>query len=512
MQPSSILGMCTAASSVGAALLRESLFSIIIASLVWAVLRLWPQAPPQWRMMLWSLVLLRLVLPTSLTHPLTVRAALERIKAASSLPASGTTDRQAVTLSRDQEEAHDRAPSPLSTHPPLGPALTAVWLAGAVLSSATFLRRYLVHRRAVAVGKALPDSHVSVLAAEWRHRLGVKREVRLVAISSAGPPFTVGVWHPVIAIPDRILADNRSDVLETVVAHEMAHIRRLDELSLFVVRGLQAIYFFNPVAWLAGMQIGLARECLCDSMVLAHRTVSPARYGRGLLAVLESCLCPPPGAVLTLGHTANQWKARLSSLRHRQAISRTERLTIACTLVAACVLVLPMAATPVTPSPAEPLSASSEGLAPAGPPAAGVPMPPSLPVVTFRNPVPGSTVTSGFGPRINPVSGKEEHHSGIDLAAPRGTPVLAAASGIVTKVAAKKGQGAEDGVAIRIAHTQTLESFYAFVEHPLVREGESVAAGQHIGSVGTPTGGPGPHLHFQINERGRPIDPRSHLE
>lgn len=122
------------------------------------------------------------------------------------------------------------------------------------------------------------------------------------------------------------------------------------------------------------------------------------------------------------------------------------------------------------------------------------------------NPVPGSSVSSSFGA---PRSGGRTH-KGIDLFATRGTPVLAAQAGTVTRA----GDGGElCGTRIAIDHGSNLDTLYCHLDGIAVRANTEVRQGQTIGYVGN-TGNASttsPHLHFEIHLRGRALDPAPFL-
>jgi murein DD-endopeptidase MepM/ murein hydrolase activator NlpD len=116
-------------------------------------------------------------------------------------------------------------------------------------------------------------------------------------------------------------------------------------------------------------------------------------------------------------------------------------------------------------------------------------------------PIKGRT-TSEFGPRGKGV------HQGVDLAAPKGTPVLASASGKV----AYSGNGMRGyGKVVVLTHPNDLSTVYAHNSSLLVRMGDSVRQGQTIAKVGATGRATGPHLHFEIRRRGVPEDPRRFL-
>ncbi|HSJ45871.1 MAG TPA: M23 family metallopeptidase [Euzebyales bacterium] len=116
-------------------------------------------------------------------------------------------------------------------------------------------------------------------------------------------------------------------------------------------------------------------------------------------------------------------------------------------------------------------------------------------------------VTSGFGARVHPLTGTSRLHAGIDLGAPAGTPIRAAAAGTVVAAGVMGGYGN----AVDIRHAAGTTTRYAHQSRLLVRAGQQVAAGQVIGLVGSTGASTGPHLHFEVRTPAGPIDPRTWL-
>lgn len=112
-------------------------------------------------------------------------------------------------------------------------------------------------------------------------------------------------------------------------------------------------------------------------------------------------------------------------------------------------------------------------------------------------------VTSGFGYRVSPITGKWKFHAGIDLAAPEGTEVYACKQGKVKTAAYSDIYGNY----IVLSHNNSTTSLYAHLSQILVQKNESVATGQKIGLTGTTGASTGPHLHFEVRENGTPMDP-----
>ncbi len=118
------------------------------------------------------------------------------------------------------------------------------------------------------------------------------------------------------------------------------------------------------------------------------------------------------------------------------------------------------------------------------------------------------TITSPFGMRIHPISGKEKFHEGVDMSAPQGTPIYAAKSGKVTRTSYQAG-GA--GYYVSINHGDGFSSIYMHMTHYIVSPGQYVNAGQVIGYVGSTGGSTGPHLHFGIAYKGTYVNPMKYI-
>lgn len=117
-------------------------------------------------------------------------------------------------------------------------------------------------------------------------------------------------------------------------------------------------------------------------------------------------------------------------------------------------------------------------------------------------------VTSPFGGRISPISGKWEGHSGVDLGAPYGTPILASSDGVVITAGFNTGGY---GNYVVIDHGGGIYTLYAHASSLNVSSGEVVAAGQHIANVGSTGWSTGPHLHFEVRVNGSCVDPAGYV-
>jgi murein DD-endopeptidase MepM/ murein hydrolase activator NlpD len=126
--------------------------------------------------------------------------------------------------------------------------------------------------------------------------------------------------------------------------------------------------------------------------------------------------------------------------------------------------------------------------------------------VAIDSPVRGR-LSSGFGPRRHPITGESHFHSGIDVAAPRGSEVSSPAAGEVVEV----GLGGAAGRFVRVRHGDGTTSSYAHLDTVLVRSGQTVQPGETLGTVGDSGRATGPHLHLSVQRDGTAIDPLAWL-
>lgn len=126
----------------------------------------------------------------------------------------------------------------------------------------------------------------------------------------------------------------------------------------------------------------------------------------------------------------------------------------------------------------------------------------------LSNPCPGYTrITSEFEGRINPITGKQEIHGGMDLAAPAGTPIYAAAAGkIITS-----GWHNSYGNYVMIDHGNGMVTLYGHMRNRAVIVGQTVIQGQCIGYVGSTGDSTGNHVHFEVRINGKRENPRNYM-
>jgi murein DD-endopeptidase MepM/ murein hydrolase activator NlpD len=125
----------------------------------------------------------------------------------------------------------------------------------------------------------------------------------------------------------------------------------------------------------------------------------------------------------------------------------------------------------------------------------------------MKTPIDGARLSSGFGTRRHPILGYQKAHKGVDFAASRGTPIMAAGDGVVERA----GPYGSFGNYVRIRHAQGYKTAYAHMNaiKKGVRTGARVRQGDVIGYVGSTGRSTGPHLHYEVHLKDKPVNPQS---
>lgn len=127
---------------------------------------------------------------------------------------------------------------------------------------------------------------------------------------------------------------------------------------------------------------------------------------------------------------------------------------------------------------------------------------------SVESPVNSTRYTSLFGDRVNPITGEEGFHTGLDIAAGEGTKIRAADTGRVIKT----GEDSRSGKYIFLSHSDGYETFYCHCSEISAPEGANIRRGETIALVGSTGWSTGPHLHFEIHKNGKRLDPLPFIE
>lgn len=155
--------------------------------------------------------------------------------------------------------------------------------------------------------------------AAWQARLdamaihfGLRGPIALRLVDSLGSPASVGWWRPVVLLPTALLTRMPVDLIEALLAHELAHIRRHDYLVNLLQGAVEAMLFYHPVTWWLSRQIRIEREHIADQLAV-EVSVEPRRLAVALVE-LSGCLASAPSPSLVLAAHGGRLMSRIELL------------------------------------------------------------------------------------------------------------------------------------------------------------------------------------------------------
>ncbi len=210
----------------------------------------------------------------------------------------------------------------VSSHLPRSvlPYAAMLWMLGvAGLSLRHVLALWSLHRLRTRGVESVPATVVQTFD-QARQRLGLHRAVRLLASTRAAVPMVVGTFKPVVLLPVSVLSGLPMPQIEALIAHELAHLRRRDDLLKLLQCAIDTLLFYHPAVWWLSRRVGEDRELCCDDLAtasgidrrslaealgqLALSQSEPALAATGHMPVLERVrrlLAPPPARVAVNG-------------------------------------------------------------------------------------------------------------------------------------------------------------------------------------------------------------------
>src|SRR5262249_10896619 len=233
-----------------------------------------------------------------------------------------------------------------------------VWLTGTLV----FAFRAIADLAGLAklVQRATPvrDPACTSLSAEIAQALGVRRPITLLESNETDVPLACGALRAAVILP----ADHgewSTARCNTILHHEIAHIKRLDTLTQFVAQSVTVLYWFHPLVWLMARAMRAERERACDDQVLAAGTKA-SDYAHELLDIVSSLRRPELAAALAMARRSQlegRVLAVLNPSLRRGPVSRRTTLVVAALVLCA---VLPVAALrPVQENEARPALAAT---------------------------------------------------------------------------------------------------------------------------------------------------------
>src|SRR5262245_11156734 len=245
-------------------------------------------------------------------------------------------------------------------------ALVGLWLALCALMSWRVARSYRAVFRLRGRLEPAPSEqrgHVERLATVF----GIKRPVRAFTSGQVVMPMTIGSLKPMVILPADLVDDLSQSEFESVIAHELAHVKRWDYLTNMLQRAVQAYLFFHPAVWFICKQLTIERELACDDW--AVKTCEPRRYASCLTKLVEALNESKPHMAVRVAATGIGgivFGKHVISRRVEMILNRDRNATTAVSkpalfyavglvvmFVAVCSLISPVIAVPLGQAPAK---------------------------------------------------------------------------------------------------------------------------------------------------------------
>lgn len=504
---------------------QNTLYAAIIFIIMWLVTATFKIRSPQWQLALWLLVLIRLILPPDFSLPYSGRNLIAKLPIVERFVKffdSLKPGQQAGTIkpgnfagiSGDDQliPVENISKSWLFNKYQTDQFFAGsffIWIIGTLIFLTIYLKKLIRFHVIVKKANIVENQNSQAILQEWCAQLKIKRHVRLVSSGRYLSPFTIGIIKPIIYLPQSTVDLESSNHLASIIAHEICHIKRWDNLWIKIQSLLQIIYFFNPVVWYVNSKISLSRECICDSMVLSSKKISATNYGNGILTVLKLNLFGAEEINVLPGFGSQRKKLtyRINNLKGTKMKGTYQSLPVIGTLFVLGLFLLPMAENALD-DPVNQSITATQVIAAENNTTSRDAKSFQKEEIDFAVPIKRGKVSAPFGNMKDPYKQKIVHHNGIDIAAPIGTEVYAAADGKVEIAANEEGPGKH----IFLQHENGYQTFYSHCDSLLVQKGQQVKSGDVIAYVGQTGKATGPHLHFEIRKDGQPLDPQKYCD
>lgn len=283
-------------------LLRTSLeASVLILAVLGLRVLLGARLGPAWRIGLWMLVGLKLLLPACIPAGFGLggwapQAILETPASVTALPAPGPV--LTMTVTEISAGGAEQTEAPAATFHLL-PSLALLWLAGAVLVFGSAVLRQRRFEKKLAAAPVGNDPHLLSSLRRLQRLAEIPGLVEIRLLPAGSTPAITGLRSPRLLLPEDWQSRFDEDSLRHVLLHELLHVRHRDLLWNWAAVAVQAVHWFNPLVWVIGSRFQADRELRCDAAVL--RLLSPNErlaYGHTLLRIQETFFAPPAMAGL----------------------------------------------------------------------------------------------------------------------------------------------------------------------------------------------------------------------
>ena len=305
-----------------------------LAVLVLVACHLLPIKSPALRHLLWAIVLLKPLVSIAVSSPYTLFTPLVALLEPSQDP---------LVFSPVEHSTVQVAASSTSVQLTTAGWGAILWIVGAVLLIGRILVGYGIVWCLRQQAQVQHDGPLCDALRQTRRTLDSYPKVEVATSPSISSPMALGILRPIIVFPADLVEKLSTDKLALVLMHELAHVRRWDNLTLLLQRLVSAVLFFHPAVWLCGRMLRREAEQACDDLVVCATGRSEA-YARGLAHVAERAAHLNP--LIRRIPTMNAFAATESdlALRIRRTLGGSARRMGMRARVLTAVLLCPLAA------------------------------------------------------------------------------------------------------------------------------------------------------------------------
>jgi len=324
----------------------------------------------------------------------------------------------------------------------------------------------------------------SLLSVQYLSREATKEQYEGIKVYK-----TDKVNQPLSLLKSIYVPASSLQIPEEILLHEKEHINKLHYFDLLLAELATIIFWFNPIVYLYKKSIRLNLEYLADRAAVRHG--DELQY-QSLL--LSHALTGNYNSITT-NFFSTPLKKRIDMMKRKNS-NEWLRLSVLGVLPLVILLVAMNTRNEIAPPIHYEINKISQKL--------------QGEIKPSRSPFGDNVelrITAAFGPRVHPISKEEKLHKGIDFKAKTGTPVYATAQGEIEQA----DNDEMHGNYVQIRHSEVYQTRYSHMSKLAVKTGEEVKKGQLIGYVGSTGASTAPHLHYEIYENGKPVDPKEFL-
>ena len=317
------------------------------------------------------------------------------------------------------------------------------------------------------------------------NEIKIRNGFKVVSVNENSSPYSF--FGYIFLNPKNITQSEQNHVL----LHESIHARQAHSLDLIFIELVKALLWFNPFIYLIKRSLIEMHEYLADRECLKEG-VDKISYQTALLKSVESQM------MLTLTSSFNS-SLTLKRIKMIKKIN-TPQLANLKLLLAIPVLLISLLSFSFTEMQEPTIDGNFEAYYP------------SNDIIFPIKPGNKIFISAGYGERIHPITKKKKFHKGMDVAAPKGTPIVSVLDGVVRKVNENFEKGKGYGRFIIVDHQNGMSSLYSQMDSYAVKEGQKISKGDVIGQVGSSGISTGPHLHFELKKDGKHVNPKDYFK